>query len=225
MMQSCSCLHYLHADTRERRSGVPKPEERHDGARSEATSVGAYVCPNRQSTNAERSEAWGPGDSGTPEQATIMAVLALSTPRRREAHKKESGYSRYRSPLRPIGSRGLRAPEVGDSAGRAQQQRLVAKPRAAAPAVLTSRAQRKPGVKTGLWALEASTAIRRGVAMPCRTKRTGGASAFRSVAEDVRTEHAKCGEERAAAATSGPFADRRARDGGTAAATDSQGRS
>ena len=35
-------------------------------------------------------------------------------------------------------------------------------------------------------------------------------------------EHTKSGEERAAAATSGPFADRRARDGGTAADTATQ---
>ena len=121
-----------------------------------------------------------------------MAVLALSTPRRREADEKESGYSRYRSPLRPIGSRGVRAPEVGESAGRARQQRLVAKPRAAAAAVVAFTAQRDPGVKPGRWAVKATTANGRGVAMPCRTKRTGGASAFRSVAEDVRTVHAKC---------------------------------
>lgn len=144
------------------------------------------MCPARQSTNAEQSGAWGPGERGTPEQATTMALLALSTPRRREADEKDSGYSRYRSPLRPIGSRGLRAPEIVQGQGRHQQWRLVAKPRAAAPAVLALKPQRKPGTKTGRWGLRASTAMGRVIASACRPQHIGGASAFRSVAEDVR---------------------------------------
>ena len=115
----------------ERRNDVPSPEQPQVGVRNEETNDGAEARRPGEGSETERSGVERPPRPTAPEQAATCGMLGFRTSWRREADGKESDYSRYRSPQRPIGSWGFASAVVMPGAQSGHQPKRALQGRAA----------------------------------------------------------------------------------------------